>query len=158
MILINNTLINILSEHAKASPRLRMNYNFHQHPNALFQRMLNAIEPFTYIRPHKHENPDKSEVFLALKGTMAVFTFDNQGEIVSMIRIEAGGACPGVEIAPRTWHTIISLESGSVAYEAKDGPYEPGIDKCFASWAPEEGSHDAMEYLQRLKDRTTSVS
>lgn len=152
MIHIHSELLNSISDNAIASPRRRMNHNFHQHPNALFQRMLNAIEPASYIRPHKHENPDKSEVFLVIRGKMAVLTFNDEGSIINKAVLEPAGECHGVEIPPCTWHTIISLESGSVAYEAKDGPYDPIIDKCFASWAPEEESPEASEYLEKLRN------
>ena len=151
MNLINNDLINSVSTHAKQSKRMRMNFNFHTEDTALFQRMLNALEPSTYIRPHKHENPDKSEAFIAIRGKMAVITFDDNGRIIQSANIEPCSNCLGVEIPPCTWHTIISLESGSVAYEAKDGPYNPDTDKIFAKWSPAEDSPEAVSYLEFLK-------
>jgi cupin fold WbuC family metalloprotein len=152
MIQFDNNLLNKLTEAARQSSRLRMNHNFHSHPNAQFQRMLNAIEPDSYIRPHKHENPDKSEAFIVLRGKMAVITFDDTGAVLQAAVLSPEGPTFGLEIPPRTWHTIISLESGSVAYEAKDGPYNPDTDKHFASWAPEEGSREALDVLFEYKN------
>ena len=57
----------------------------------------------------------------------------------------------GCEIEPRTWHTVVSLEPGSIVYEVKQGPYDPETDKEFASWAPAEGEERVKEYLEKLK-------
>lgn len=127
-----------------------MNYNFHSGPEDTLQRMLNAMEPGTYIQPHKHENPDKREVFFALSGTLCIVTFENDGRIRDYAVLKAGGECSGAEIPERTFHTVISLEPGSVAYEIKDGPYVPIDDKNFAAWAPAENSPDAGPWLTHL--------
>jgi hypothetical protein len=132
MIRIDNPLLSEISARAKASPRRRMNYNFHQTSEDLLNRMLNAMEPGTYVCPHKHENPDKREAFLILKGSILVVEFDND------------------EIPPRTFHTLICLEPGSVLYELKDGPYDQRNDKQFAGWAPMEGDSEAPVFMQRI--------
>ena len=41
---IDNELLDKVSERAKASPRLRMNYNFHQSLDEKCHRFLNAVE------------------------------------------------------------------------------------------------------------------
>ncbi|PKP04107.1 MAG: cupin fold metalloprotein, WbuC family [Bacteroidetes bacterium HGW-Bacteroidetes-9] len=159
MIRINDDLLNELSAKARSSPRLRMNHNFHKGPKDRLQRMLNAMEPGTYIRPHKHENPDKREAFLALRGTLCVIEFNDLGEITDHTILSANRRNYGAEIAERSWHSVISLESGSVAYEVKDGPYNPLDDKDFAPWSPVEGSEGAESYLQQLiKQLGLSVS
>lgn len=140
MIKINETLLIETSQKAKKSPRRRMNFNFHKEDAATLQRMLNAFEPDTYIHPHKHENPDKVEVFLVLRGRILVVEFDDAGNITEHIVLDAKNGNYGAEIAARTWHTIISLEEGSVAYEVKDGPYNVSVDKNFAVWAPSENN------------------
>ena len=150
MIRINDDLLNELSAKARKSLRLRMNHNFHTGPEDKLQRMLNAMEPGTYIRPHKHENPDKREAFFALRGTLCVIEFNALGEVTDHTILSVEKVNYGAEIAERTWHSIISLESGSVAYEVKDGPYNPLDDKDFAPWAPAEGSKDAESYLKQL--------
>ena len=64
--IIDNNLMNEVSEQAKASPRLRMNYNFHKNLDEKCHRMLNAVEPGTEIPIHRH--PTKDETFVILKG------------------------------------------------------------------------------------------
>lgn len=47
MKIIDDNLINGVVEQAKQSPRLRMNYNFHQSLDEKCHRFLNALEPGT---------------------------------------------------------------------------------------------------------------
>ena len=76
MKLITEQLLDETTARAKVNPRLRMNYNFHEDLDDPVNRLLNAMEPGTYLRPHRHLNPDKDEVFLLLRGKAAVFIFD----------------------------------------------------------------------------------
>ena len=153
MIKINEEFIETTSAKAKTSKRLRMNYNFHKNPSATLQRMLNAIEPGTYIQPHKHENPDKVEAFFVLRGKILVVEFDDEGNIIDHIILDPKQGNYGAEIPPRTWHSIISLEKNSVAYEVKDGPYDVEIDKHFATWAPSEDDPKSMNYIQKILEK-----
>ncbi len=150
MIKIDKQLLEKLSSQAKNSPRKRMNYNFHKEDGDTLQRMLNAIEPDSYIRPHKHENPDKREVFFALKGIIAIIEYNDDGDITDYSILDSKAENYGVEVKPGTWHSMISLVNGSVAYEVKDGPYDPADDKIFASWAPEEGSTDELVFIDKI--------
>ncbi|MFZ4571070.1 MAG: WbuC family cupin fold metalloprotein, partial [Bacteroidales bacterium] len=130
--------------------RRRKNYNFHKEYSDTLQRLLNAMEPMSYVRPHKHEDPDKREVFFALRGRILVVEFDESGNIADHIILDPLNGVFGAEIPEKTFHTIVSLETGTVAYEVKDGPYSPISDKNFAAWAPFEGSPDALPYLEKL--------
>ena len=150
MKLINNVLIEKVVAQAKVSARKRMNHNFHETLDANVQRMLNVLEPGTYIQPHKHENPDKMEAFIILKGRVLVVEFDDPGNIVSSCVLSAKEGVFGAEIAPRTWHCIAALEPGSVIYELKDGPYSMLTDKDFASWAPKEGDVTCNQFITDL--------
>jgi len=127
-----------------------MNCNFHEHYSDTLQRMLNAMEPLSYIQPHKHENPDKREVFFSLRGRILVIEFDESGNITDHTLLDPLSGNFGAEIPERTFHTIIALDPGSVAYEIKDGPFSPINDKNFASWAPIEGTLQTEEYLRNL--------
>ena len=147
---IDTDLMDQLTYKARLSPRKRMNHNFHTGPEDTLQRLLNAMEPGTYVRPHKHEDPDKREVFFALRGKLCLVQFDGEGNITGHVVLSPGGQAVAAEIAERTFHTVISLEPGSIAYEAKDGPYNPIDDKNFAAWAPAENSPEAALYLQGL--------
>jgi len=150
MIKIDNNFIEETSKKAKTSARRRMNFNFHQSPDDTMHRMLNAMETDTYIQPHKHENPDKSEAFFCLRGRLLVVEFSDDGKIADAIVLDPQKGNFGCEIAPRVWHSIISLQSGSVAYEVKDGPYDPDNDKHFADWAPAEGDPEAKLFNQKI--------
>jgi len=150
MIKINDDFINPVSAQAKSSPRKRMNYNFHKLPEDTLQRMLNAMEPGTYVRPHKHENPDKREVFFVLRGSVAVVEFDTMGNITDWSILDASKGSFAAEIAEKVFHTVVCLEPVTVSYEIKDGPYLMENDKNFASWAPEENSETRHEYLEKI--------
>jgi len=154
---ITNTTLDELSQKAGEAPRRRMNLNHHDDLADPINRMLNAFEPGTYVQPHKHENPDKREVFILLKGSLLVVFFDNAGNPTEFILLDRDKGNYAVEIAPGTWHTIIALQSGSVVYEVKDGPYSPLDDKNFASWAPKENEDGCGEYLKMLTNQYYSL-
>lgn len=151
--IIDNKLLQAVSEKAKASDRQRMNHNFHSDYSDPINRMLNALEPGTYCQPHKHEDPDKREVFMVLKGSFAVFFFNDIGEVTQVVKLSQSEGTYGVDIPPRIWHTLVCLEPGSVAYEVKDGPYAKPKDKNFASWAPKEGEPGCAAYLEGLLEQ-----
>ena len=153
MKIISKELLEKVSQQANFSPRKRQNYNFHPTFDANVQRMLNALEPGTYVQPHKHENPDKVEVFIILRGKVLVIEFDDTGNIVTNCILSAEDGIWGTEIAPRTWHTIVTLVPGTVVYEVKDGPYLPVNDKNFAPWAPKEGGPGTGQYMSELLQR-----
>lgn len=150
MIVIDDVCLAGLSNEARNSTRLRKNYNYHELLSDPINRMLNAIEPGSYVQPHKHENPDKREAFIILKGQVVVFFFDDEGEMINHVLLSRDSGRFGVEIKPGQWHSLASLESGSVVYEVKDGPYIPISDKNMAPWAPKEGDKDAPDYLAGL--------
>lgn len=156
MIKIDTRLLDETSAAAKISPRRRMNHNFHKNYHDTLQRMLNAMEPFSYIQPHKHENPDKREVFFSLRGRIVVIEFDESGNITDHTLLDPLSGNFGAEIPERTFHTIVALDPDSVAFEVKDGPYAPIDDKNFASWAPKEDSAEVDNYLDGLLDKTVT--
>ncbi|MBU2645861.1 WbuC family cupin fold metalloprotein [bacterium] len=147
--IIDNQLLDSVGRKASASDRKRANLNFHQLPDPA-QRFLNAIEPDSYIRPHRHIDPLKDEAFLVLKGRGAVIIFSDRGEIEEIIELDISKGRWGVDIPGGIYHTIVSLASGTVFYEVKPGPYDPTSDKGFAVWAPHEQTEDAVLYLQWL--------
>ena len=139
-----------LSRQADDSERLRKNLNLHEDYEDPCQRLFNAVEPATYIRPHRHTTPPKPECFLALMGLMALVLFDDQGTITEIVPFGAGTEVVAVDLPAGCWHAIVSLESGSVFFETKPGPYAPVSDKDFAPWAPAEGSSAARDYHAAL--------
>ena len=151
--IVSPKLLDELSQKAKNSNRKRLNYNFHDDLADPINRMLNAFEPGTYIQPHRHENPDKREVFIVLRGSLVVAFFDDSGKPIDFILLDPKHGTYAIEVPPRVWHSVISLEHGTVVYEIKDGPYQQITDKNFASWAPKEGHPDCDEYLSSLTDK-----
>lgn len=147
---INAILIQEVLRQAKESPRKRINFNFHDGPTDPLQRMLNAMQPGTYLQPHKHENPDKREVFMALTGRFVVVQFKDDGSISDHMILDPSVGEFAAEVKARTYHTIICLSPDSVIYELKDGPYDVADDKHFASWAPKEGEAGCLQYLAGL--------
>ena len=144
-------VIDIAGRIAKQSPRLRMNYNFHEHLDDPVNRLLNALEPGTYLRPHRHLNPKKDEIFLLLRGRIAVFLFDNKGEITQTQILDPKEGVYGAEIKAGTWHGLLVLESGSVIYEIKEGPFAPLAPENFAPWSPApEDTKGVAKYMELL--------
>jgi len=151
--IVSPKLLDDLTQKARNSSRRRLNHNFHEDLTDPINRMLNALEPGTYLQPHKHENPDKREVFIVLRGSLVVVFFDTSGNPTDFVLLDPQKGNHAVEIPVGAWHTLISLESGSVVYEVKDGPYLPLSDKNFASWAPKEGDQACEEYLEKLTNQ-----
>ena len=123
MRVIDEELLNEVSERAKSSPRLRMNYNFHGSLDDKCHRFLNAVEPGTVVEIHRH--PTKDESFVLLRGRVRVSTYDDEGNVVeSCVLCQEEGRF-GVDIPKGVWHNLESLESGSVFFECKTGKYDP---------------------------------
>ena len=150
MIKITEKLINEVSEKAKISARKRTNHNFHKSYDDPVQRFLNAVEPGSYLQPHKHENPDKTEIFIILKGRVLILEFDEFGKITEHFILDPKVGNVAVEMLPRTWHSFIALQEGSVLYEVKQGPFIQETGKISALWAPEEGTSEANEFNKRI--------
>jgi cupin fold WbuC family metalloprotein len=146
--LLDAALFASLIERARRSPRLRTNHNFHAGMEDNPHRFLNVMVRGTYIPPHRHRDPPKSESFLVLEGELAFFAFDDAGRITETRVL--GRDPMGVDIQPGVWHTIAVLSPHVVCFEVKPGPYSAANDKDFAPWAPREGDPAAGAYLERL--------
>ena len=121
---INNALLDHLTEQAKASPRLRMNYDLRNSPEDGSQRMLNAIEPGSPLPIHRHKYT--SETVVCLRGRFVEEFYDELERICTdAIELTPGGSNFLVNVPADQWHTVRALESGSVLLEMKDGKYEP---------------------------------
>ena len=112
-----------LSRAAADNPRRRQNLNLHGDYADPCQRLFNAVEPGSYIRPHRHSNPPKSECFLAVRGRFVLLLFDDQGRVTDRLKVAPDGPAVAAEVPAGIWHMLIALEPGSVFFEAKPGPY-----------------------------------
>lgn len=131
MKLIDETLLNEVTQQAKDSPRLRMNHNFHDSLDAKAQRLLNALEPGTLLPIHRH--PHTAETYLLLRGKVKVMYYNEQREVTDSVVLNPVTGIYGVHIPRNQWHTLEVLESGSVIFEVKDGPYTPLEEKDILS-------------------------
>ena len=120
---IDKALLDTVSAQAKESPRLRMNYNFHQSLDEKCHRFLNAVEPGTEVPIHKH--PTKDETFVILRGKVRVTTHNDDGSIIEDVVLCADEGRYGVNIPKGVWHTIEALAPNSVIFECKEGPFVP---------------------------------
>ena len=121
MQIIDEKLLGRVVKQAKESPRLRMNYNFHQSLNDKCHRLLNALEPGTVVPIHRH--PTKDETFILLKGKVRVNIYNDKGAVTESIVLCQQDGNWGVDIAQNVWHNVECLESGSVIFEVKEGPF-----------------------------------
>ncbi|MGE5548230.1 MAG: WbuC family cupin fold metalloprotein [Solirubrobacterales bacterium] len=137
-----------LSARAAGQPRKRLNLNLHPVPDDPVQRMLNALEPGTYVRPHRHEG--RWELFVLLSGSCVVLTFADHGRVADRVVLSPATALVA-EIPEGTWHTVLPLEPGTMIFESKTGPYRPAEVKDFAPWAPVEGEPGAAAFRQWLE-------
>ena len=149
--------LNELTAQAQSSPRMRQHCNIHESYADPCQRLFNAIEPSSYIPPHRHSADPRDELLIAVRGSMALVTFDEQGMVTGVVRFGADrnseGFAVGAEVPANTWHTVIALEPGCVLLEVKAGPFDPSQPKDLAPWAPDECGPNAKQYLEKLISR-----
>lgn len=151
MKIINKELLDKTSALAKSADRLRMNHNFHENLNDPINRLLNAMEPGTYIRPHRHLSPPKEEIFLLLRGKAMLFIFDNDGTITDSLYLDPSNGTYGAELEAGVWHSLIVLEPDTVIYEIKNGPFAPLAEEDLAPWSPAaEQKAEVESYLKQL--------
>jgi cupin fold WbuC family metalloprotein len=147
---LDHDLLERTVRYARESPRRRVIAPFHRSEQEPLQRMLNAIQPDSYVRPHRHLDPPKAEAWIVLRGALLFFTFHDDGQIDRQLVVRAQGPCFGVDLVPGVYHSFIVLEPDTVIYEVKNGPYQATSDKAFAPWAPVEGSAAAQPYMRSL--------
>ena len=123
MNIINTALLDKVTEDARKNERLRMNYNFHHNLDAKAQRLLNALEPGTKLPIHRHVQTD--ETYLLLRGRIRILFYSDNKSITEICELNPLEGNFGVHIPAGQWHTLEVLESGSVIFEVKDGPYTP---------------------------------
>ncbi len=148
--LIDRPLIDQLVGRARQSPRRRMNHNFHASLEENPSRFLNIFLRGSYVRPHRHIDPPKSESFIVLEGRLAVFIFDDDGRVTRSEVLAPDRGVFGVDLDPGVWHTVTAVSREAICFEVKPGPYVPASDKDFASWAPGESDPAAAAYLETL--------
>lgn len=120
---ITKEILNELSAQAKVNPRLRQSMDLRNSPEDLSQRMLNALELGTVMPIHRHHA--SSETVVILRGKILWIFYDENGNETERVVLDADGDLRMLNVEKDRWHSLECLESGSVLYEAKDGPYRP---------------------------------
>lgn len=120
---IDKALFDSVTAEAKQSPRLRMARDLRTTAGDHSQRMLNAIEPGTELPIHRHLK--STETCFVLRGSAEEIFYDDSGNVTERVLMKPGSGCYGVNIELGRWHRIVSLEPGTIIFEAKDGAYEP---------------------------------
>jgi cupin fold WbuC family metalloprotein len=124
---ITQAILDDLTAKAKESPRLRMNMDLWDSSEDESQRMLNAIEPGSVLPIHRHQKT--SETVVCLRGRVVEEYYDDlERTCTERIELSPNGPVMALNIPAGQWHTLRSLESGSVILEVKDGKYEPLSD------------------------------
>lgn len=149
---LSRSLLETVSEASRASPRRRIIQPLHKHEAETLHRMFNVLQPDSYVRPHRHLEPPRSESWVLLRGAVAFFTFEDDGRVRECLHLEAGGERFGVDLGAGPFHALIALAPDTVLYEAKSGPFVPAPESAFAPWAPAEGRPEAAEYLRQLRE------
>ena len=70
-----------------------------------------------------HLHPAKDESFVILRGKVRVTTHNDDGSIIEGVVLSQESGNYGVDISKGVWHMIEALESGSVIFECKEGPF-----------------------------------
>lgn len=121
MEIIDTALLDDLKSKALESERLRMNYNFHCSGESKSQRLLNALEPGTIVPVHKHDNT--AETYIVLRGAIRVDFYNEGNSITEAIELDPMKGNYGINIPEGQLHTLEVLQTGTVIFECKDGPY-----------------------------------
>lgn len=120
---ITQEILDELTEKAKASERLRMAMDLRNSPEDQSQRMLNAMEPGTVMPIHRHRG--SSETVVVIRGSVKWLFYDVVGNETESVTLDANGPVRMIVAEKDRWHSLECLESGTVLFEAKDGPYAP---------------------------------
>lgn len=125
---------------AATTARRRKNANVHTDNEYPCHRLFNALQPGTYVRPHRHLAESKDETLLVVRGRLGAVIFDEAGQVLAKYRLEPGMA---IDVPHGTWHTFCCLAPDTVFFEAKAGPYVPMTPEEAAPFAPAEAEADA---------------
>ena len=121
--IIDQKLMDYLSQQAKANPRLRQAFDLRTTPEDQSQRILNAVEPGTILPIHRHRS--STETIIVLRGKVVQHYYDDNGNKTASYELAPNSAQVGMSVPVGQWHALESLEEGSVIFECKDGAYQP---------------------------------
>jgi cupin fold WbuC family metalloprotein len=138
-------------DNAKASVRRRFAKILHN-PGDEFNKVINFLMNDSYMQPHLHPGDEKIEKIYILEGRLAVFFFDDAGEITKTTILEKGGT-EMIAVPAFTWHTYAMLTDYAVTYETMMGKYDPQTWKDFFTIAPAENTEESIIFLKKLQEK-----
>jgi cupin fold WbuC family metalloprotein len=136
---------------ANASERRRFPKILHN-PGDQFNRVINFMMNDSYMQPHLHPGEEKVEKIYIIEGRLAVFFFDDEGEIIKTTILEKGGT-EMIAVPAFTWHTYVMLSDYAVTYETMMGKYDPQTWKDFFKIAPAENTEESIYYMKKLQEK-----
>jgi cupin fold WbuC family metalloprotein len=155
MFILDNKILDDLCQQAESSSRRRQYLNIHCSYEENCQRLFNAIQPDSYIPPHRHSIAGKKELLVAIRGSFSLITFDDHGNFIrsylfgSELYTDKLCSSVGVEIPPDVWHTVIAKQKNSILLEVKEGPFISDEAKEPALWAPQDDSAAVDSFLAK---------
>ena len=121
--ILDQIILDTLSQQAKESPRLRQAFDLRTTPEDQSQRILNAVEPGTILPIHRHRG--STETIIVLRGKVVQHYYNDAGEKTASFELAPSSAQVGMSVPVGQWHALESLEEGSIILECKDGAYQP---------------------------------
>ncbi len=149
LFLLDEETVKAGCESALESPRKRIIFPIQRTQDALVQRLINFMQPGTYIRPHKHPLAHATETMKVLQGAIHFFIFDDQGAVIRHFPVSSKDQFGVLDIEPNVWHSFIVTRPDTVLLEIKKGPYDAATDKEFAGWSPDEDTEESVVLLKK---------
>lgn len=149
--------LNALRAAVKASAKRRARINAHLNGEDALHEMIIAIDPSSYIRPHKH--PGKSEAFHVIEGEVDIVVFTDEGEIDRIVPLGPPGSGRPFyyRMSSAFFHTLIIRSDMLVVHEITNGPFRPSAT-VFADFAPDDREAEkAAAYQAELLRRVTAL-
>lgn len=156
MQIYESTALDVLEEKARSSPRQRAAQALKPYDYTGVRPLLNAMLKGTYIQPHRHTFQGGDESWYVLRGAIAPFTFDEEGNITDKGVVSSGREIPFVHIPEGEFHTLVVVSDVATILEFTKGPYVESTYKEFAQWAPSEAKDEeenAKAYLRNLEGK-----
>lgn len=158
-LIVSPDMLDRLASEAAATARRRLNLNLHASHAEPCQRFFNAMEPDSYLRPHRQLSIPRDKLLVGIRGQFALILFADDGTFSEVVPFAGGDRRRNVavEVPAGRWNTVISLATGAVLLEVKEGPFDPDAPRELASWAPEEGAPEVGGYLAALRAQVLAM-
>lgn len=141
-VLVNDAMISMLSRETEFFGR-NGRICLHPSPTSLQHDMIVLEKRGSYFPPHRHFG--KVETLNAMRGYLAVFIFDSDGNVMNASVL--GLYSHIIRIGQNQWHLTVPLSDEVIYHESKPGPFLGKDDRVFANWAPRDDAEGVMYSL-----------